>query len=236
LSAQNQTFLTPEEAIRAIRADFTQYPPQTRLFLELSPMILGPAVPVIADPHQNGVWIAVPTRRKRRMRKMSFRELGAYLYHSLELAPPETSRLARLCEYVFGTPAIAGKDQTGGLEGIWIETGMADFECRQCGRCCRKLDYRFELTEADYQLWVDRHRTDILEWVGAFRRNGRIVSYAIWIEPGTRRYAPVCPWLKQIPGTDRWECTIHDVKPQVCLEYPATRKHAQMTGCEVFKS
>ncbi|MDZ7831928.1 MAG: YkgJ family cysteine cluster protein [Desulfobacterales bacterium] len=236
MSARDQTFLTPEEAIRAIRADFTQYPPQTRLFLELSPMILGPEVPVIADPHQDSVWIAVPTRRKRRMRKISFRELGAYLCHTLEMVPPETSRLVRLCEYVFETPATAGKDQTDGRAGIWLETGMKNFECRQCGRCCRRLDYRFELTDADYQLWVDQGRTDILEWVGAFRRNGRIVTYAIWIELGTRRYAPICPWLKKIPGTDRWECSIHDVKPEVCREYPATRKHAQITGCGTFKT
>ena len=234
MSAQDQTFLTPEEAIRAIRADFTQYPPQIGLFLELSPIILGPGMPVIADPHQNGVWIAVPTRRKRRMRKISFRELGDYLCHTLEMAPPELSQLVQLCEPIFGAPATSGKDVTGKREGIWLETGMADFKCRQCGRCCRKLDYRFELTEADYQVWVDQERTDILERVGAFHRNGRVVSYAIWIEPGTRRYAPVCPWLKEIPGTDRWECTIHDVKPEVCREYPATRKHAQMTGCEAF--
>lgn len=236
VSARDQTFLTPEEAIRAIHRDFAQYPPQTRLFLELSPMILGPAVAVIADPHQDGVWITVPGRRKRVIRKISFRELGDYLCHTLEMAPPELSRLARLCGHIFCANAISGKDATGEQEGIWLETGMADFECRQCGRCCRRLDYRFELTEADYQLWVDQGRTDILEWVGAFRRNDRIVSYAIWIEPGTRRYAPVCPWLQEIPGTDHWECTIHDVKPEVCREYPATRKHAQMTGCAAFKT
>ncbi len=236
MSARDQTFLTPEEAIRAIRADFTQYPPQTRLFLELSPMILGPEVPVIADPHQEGVWIAVPTRRKRRMRKMSLRELGDYLWHTLEMAPPELSQLARLCGHIFSSRAIYGKDAAGEREGIWLETGMKDFECRQCGKCCRKLDYRFELTQADYQLWGDQGRTDILEWVGAFHRNGRMVSYAIWIEPGTRKYAPVCPWLKKIPGTDRWECIIHDLKPEVCREYPATRKHAQMTGCKAFKT
>lgn len=235
MSAKDRIFLTPEAALQAIRNDFKQYPPQIRLFLDLSPLVLGPETPVIEDPHHNGIWIAVPGRRKRRMRKISYQDLGDYLCRTLDMVRPDLDRMADLCARVFNAPAYSGRAAEGGCEGIWLETGMDNFECRQCGRCCRQLDYRFELTKSDYQLWQRLGRTDILEWVGAFRRNGRIAAYAIWVTPGTRNYAPVCPWLKNIAGTDRWECSIHDVKPEVCREYPASRKHAQMTGCEAFK-
>ena len=235
MPAKNRIFLSPEEALAAIRNDFNQYPPQNRLFLDLSPLILKPGHAVIEDPHHDSVWIGVPGRGKGRMRKLSFRELGDYLCCTLEMSRPGPGRLADLCARVFNTSAYSGKNGSGGRKGIWLETGMDEFECRQCGRCCRNLDYRFELTEADYELWQRLGRTDIMEWVAAFRRNGEIISYAIWITPGTRNYASDCPWLKKIPGTDRWECTIHDVKPEVCREYPASRKHAQMTGCEAFR-
>ena len=235
MSAENRIFLTPEEALAAIRIDFNQYPPQNRLFLDLGPLILGPEHALIEDPHHDSVWITAPEKGRGRMRKCNFRELGDYLCHTLEKIRPDPKRLADLCARVFDANAYAAKNGSEGHEGIWLETGMDEFECRQCGRCCRNLDYRFELTETDYQLWQRLGRTDIMEWVAAFRRNGGTISYAIWITPGTRNYASDCPWLKKIPGTDRWECTIHDVKPEVCREYPASRKHAQMTGCEAFR-
>ncbi len=234
-AAKYRIFLTPEEALKAIRNDFNQYPPQVRLFLDISPLVLGPEIPVIKDPHNDGVWIATASRRRRRMKKIGFRELGDHICNTLAMSIPKIDRLADLCTRVFNAPAYCGKNGYGQQEGIWIETGMEDFECRQCGRCCRQLDYRFELTETDYRLWQKLGRTDILKWVAPFRKNGRIVSYAIWVEPYTRKYAPVCPWLKKIPGTDRYECLIHEVKPEVCREYPASRKHAEMTGCEAFK-
>jgi len=234
LSSQDRVFLSPEAALRAIRSDFNQYPPQTRLFLELCPLVLKTDRPVINDSRNNAIWIKTPAGRRQRMKKISPRELGEELLTTLASHRPESDELAGICSRVFNTAAYPGKDASCGRNGVWLETGMDTFACRQCGRCCSNLDYRFELTETDYRLWQKLGRTDILEWVAVFRRKGKILSYAIWVLPGTRNYAPACPWLEEIPGSEKSKCRIHSVKPQVCREYPGSRKHAQMTGCPAF--
>lgn len=227
-------FLSPEEAVSAIRFDFNQYAPQTRLFLNIYPLILGPGWTVIEDARHDGLWIAHPKHRKRNMEKISSKGLGTILLNTLAENRPGLKPLAGLCEKIFQARAYPGNDPSGCGEGIWLETGMERFQCRQCGRCCTNLDYRFELTAADYELWQELGRTDILEWVATFRRGGRITAYAIWVYPGTRQYAPVCPWLEEIAGTGIMQCRIHSVKPEVCRQYPASRKHAIMTGCPAF--
>lgn len=168
------------------------------------------------------------------MQKISPGELGNLLLSTLETRMPGIPKLAELCELVFQSPAYPGTDEDGNRRGILVETGMESFVCRQCGKCCRSLDYRFELTEDDVRMWKKLGRKDILEWVAEFRRRGRAASYAIWVTPGTREFAPVCPWLKEIAGTGKWECLIHEVKPDVCRQYPASIKHARMTGCPAF--
>ncbi len=234
MADRDLVFLSPEEALGAIRSDFTQYPPQTRLFLDLYTQVLGPGWTVIEDARNEDLWITSPSRRKRNMRRISVRDFGELLLNALNSQKPELPKLAGLCELIFQTRAYPGTNGSGHCKGIWIESGMQAFQCRQCGRCCMNLDYRFELTHADYELWHQLGRGDILEWVAAFRRNGEIVSYAIWVYPGTRQYAPVCPWLEKIPGSAMWRCRIHDVKPEACRQYPASRKHARMTGCPAF--
>ncbi len=235
MSAEDRIFLSPEEALTAIRIDFNQYPPQTRLFLDLCPLILGRDMPVVEDSRHNCVWTpGADGVRMRRMRRLSFKALGDLLYHTLERSRPPPEVLADLCSRIFLTPAYPARKGKEKPAGIFIETGMADFQCRQCGQCCRSLDYHDQLTDADYRLWQEQGRTDILEWVGIFRQGDRIVSYAIWMEPGSRRLATVCPWLKRVSGSRRWVCHIHEVKPEICRQYPATRKHARLTGCPAF--
>ena len=167
------------------------------------------------------------------MEKISLRDLGGLLVDTLAAAMPEPGKLAAICGQVFESPAYPGSDAAG-RTGIWLETGMADFQCLQCGHCCRNLDYRLELTEADYTMWRELGRTDILDWVAVFRRQGQPASYAIWVIPGTRSYAAVCPWLEKKPESGRWQCRIHSVKPEICRQYPGSRKHGRMTGCPAF--
>jgi Fe-S-cluster containining protein len=54
------------------------------------------------------------------------------------------------------------------------------------------------------------------------------------MKPGTREFAEACPFLQQKPAENRWICRIHNVKPQICRNYPVSRKHAVMTGCSGF--
>ena len=114
---------------------------------------------------------------------------------------------------------------------VWVDTGMADFTCLRCGHCCRTLDYRDGCSVDDYRRWQALGREDILAWVGVVGQEGRIKAVRIWMEPGTNRYAEVCPWLGKTKDPKRFRCTIHEVRPMICRQYPGSRKHARMTGC-----
>lgn len=235
MSEQDRIFLSPEEALTAIRTDFRIYPAQTRLFLEVSPLILGEEASVVEDPRHDAIWMTLPGRRPvRRMQRISPEELGLLLCRTLKQKMPRMDILADLCARIFQVPSIPATDNTGRINGIWINTGMGDFNCNRCGHCCRDLDFNDTLGDADYQKWLELGRDDILEWVGTTRRDGRLVSRVIWIVPGTRQPAKTCPWLGKVPGDGCWECLIHDIKPEICRQYPGTRKHARMTGCRAF--
>jgi Fe-S-cluster containining protein len=43
-----------------------------------------------------------------------------------------------------------------------------------------------------------------------------------------------CPWLRKVPGQNRYVCRIHDLKPDHCRRYPRSRRHVERTGCPGF--
>ena len=217
----------------AILTDFSQYGPQKLLFLELCKLILGKDTTAKKDPEGEGVWIAAPPGR--RMKFLNFHELGDYLIKALENRPPSMELLTAICQRVFRTRVCPGHDESGKQAGIWVETGMEDFNCRQCGRCCQTLNYHDGCTVENYRNWERLGRADIMEWVSPFTQNEEIVSCRIWVKPGTNHYEAVCPWLRKIPDRNRYECRIHDVRPEICRQYPGTRKHAEMTDCIGFR-
>ncbi|MGD8366018.1 MAG: YkgJ family cysteine cluster protein [Desulfobacterales bacterium] len=222
-------FLAPDEVVSAIREDFDQYPPQPTLFLNLCPLVLGPGQ-VVDDAKRRGAWTIAESRG--RMQLIEYRALGERICRALEQQPPGLERLAVICRMVFHTRAIPG--QVHGAGGIFIDTGMEGFRCVQCGQCCIAIGYPKEAGEADVARWKKAGRDDILKWVGLKRRQGSTTAYRIWIEPGANRPAQRCPWLMRQPGTHRYQCAIHEVKPDICRLYPGSRKHAVMTGCRGF--
>lgn len=232
MTEKDSLFLTIDQAVNAVCLDFHQYGPQMLLFCEIMPLISGGRTVVKEDIRKNGAWISVSGQKH--MRWMQWAQLVDHLCASLKNADISPELLASVCARVFQARAYPEIDPGSGRQGIRIETGMERYHCRQCGRCCRVLDYRNELTEADVQTWREQGRTDILKWVGVFRgENGKTV-YRIWMIPGTRKMADTCPFLKKIPSQNRWVCKIHQVKPAICRQYPVTRKHALMTGCPGF--
>jgi Fe-S-cluster containining protein len=73
-------------------------------------------------------------------------------------------------------------------------------------------------------------------WVGVFDKKDSEPVYRIWMKPGTREFADSCPFLIQSPAEKQhWICRIHDVKPEICRQYPVSRKHGIMTGCRGFR-
>ncbi|MCJ8499638.1 YkgJ family cysteine cluster protein [Desulfatitalea alkaliphila] len=224
--------LNPEQALNAICLDFRGYGPQPMLFCEVLRAIHGEAMVVRREPGSEGLWIAKPGSGK--MRHLEGAELVAFMCDQVRGArlPPE--RLAVVSRQVFQTACRVVTDPATDAPAIAVDTGMATFACRQCGRCCRHLDYRDGITEADVARLRALDRQDILEWVGVAKgADGRNV-YRIWVEPGTNRFAVPCPFLKRGPTADRWLCRIHAVKPEICRHYPVSRKHAAMTGCPGF--
>jgi len=232
MSKRDSMFLSREEAVEAVCLDFRRYDPQIILFCQIIRLVSSGRVVVRREARKNGVWISVPGSQN--MRWMEGPELVEYVCAEMKGTDLDPRLLPSICARVFQTRAWEDRDPETGQQGVWIETGMEDFSCRQCGQCCRSLDYHGELTAEDVAIWEKLGRTDILKWVRVVAEEGRERSYRIWTLPGTTQLADVCPFLKKVPSENRWGCSIHDVKPAICRQYPLTRKHAIMTGCRGF--
>lgn len=224
-------FLTDREALEAIRLDFRGYGPQPMLFCEVLRMLFGQDMVYQREAGQEGLWIA---EGQQRMRWLEGIELIDFMCRILDTADLPPDRLAALCRLIFQASCRPDTHPETNRPGIRIKTGMESFVCRQCGRCCSKLTYHDCMTEDDVARLKALGRTDILEWVGVTRTADGRTAYRIWVTPGTNRFAVPCPFLKQGACNDQLICGIHDVKPQICRNYPVSRKHAQMTGCPGF--
>ncbi len=198
---EESVFLTFDEAREAVCIDFEQYGPQPDQLRRVME-ILGAGHSLPEDEPMGGV----------------ARTLFA-------LHRPGPDKLLDICTEVFWTRALPGSGP-GGEPGLFVATDMERFECTRCGMCCRALDFHRECTAGDVRVWREAGRDDILEWV----RPEADGTYRIWVRPGSELVAEVCPWLTQEPG-NVWACSIHDLKPGVCKEYPGSRKHAYKTGC-----
>lgn len=226
-------FLTTEEAIDAITTDFRQYGPQILLFCSIISLISGNEIRFQREAGKEGVWIN--QRGRANMRWLEGAELVEYMCRAIRNTSWTIELLAAACRRVFQGRAMPATDPETGREGLEIETQMNSFECRQCGRCCRSLDYHYEVKAEDVEMWRSLGRSDILKWVETVFRKDETVGYRIWVVPGTQKLARTCPFLKKEPTGNRWGCTIHDVKPLICRNYPVSRKHAVMTGCRGFE-
>jgi Fe-S-cluster containining protein len=226
-------FLTTEQALEAIRIDFRQYEPQILLFCSVLGLMSQNTIRFKHEPGQQGLWINQDGRSN--MRWLEGRELIDFMCAAIDRTQWNAELLTAVCSRVFQSCARPAVGHRNGRSGLVIETQMESFACRQCGRCCRVLDYQHEVTADDVLRWKKLERTDILEWVETINRDDGGTAYRIWVVPGTRQRAETCPFLKKDPTSNRWGCRIHADKPQICRNYPVNRKHAVMTGCPGFE-
>jgi hypothetical protein len=110
------------------------------------------------------------------------------------------------------------------------------FKCRLCGHCCLNLvdAYRGCVSDADLELWRREGRDDLLAWVETLDLGHGNLLHTAWIDPETKDDVDRCPWLRELPeqkGQKVYICSINDVKPQHCREYPEHQRHGQQTGC-----
>ena len=233
MNTEDQIFLTAQEAVRAVCEDFQQYDPQILLFSEIINVVSGGRMVVQREAGKEGLWLHLPG--ESRMRWMADGELIDFMCDLVSQALPDLQKMAEICSRVFRTSAQLRNDPDTNETGILLTTGMRDFVCRQCGYCCKYLIYHDSLSDRDVDVWKRAGRKDILEWVGVFPKDGQETVYRVWMKPGTREFVKGCPFLKKIPHENRWVCSIHEVKPKFCRQYPLSRKHALMTGCPGFK-
>ena len=230
MSEKERLFLTIDQALDAVRMVYAQYPYQFNLLSVIWPMVFGDGAYVLRDAHSQSVWAKISVNTK--LIRCSEEDLKKRIMERLERLPPDKENLARICSRVFGAHVYVGSGpQSDPAPGIWIVTDMAGFVCAQCGHCCLTLQYHDGCTTTDYQRWQELGRSDILDWVGTIRTHGQLTACRIWMLPGTNQFAQTCPWLKKSPDQDRYICSIHDVRPTICRQYPGSRKHARMTGC-----
>ena len=224
-------FLTPQQALRAVCLDLRQYAPQIPLMCDILRLISG-RDSIIRDPRNGVVWMRRQDRRQPQ--QIPPAALVTTTCHRLEHAVLSLETWAAICRRVFQTRVSPSVDAATGERGLSVFTAMASFRCRQCGHCCRRLDFRYELTAKDVERWRRAGREDILAWVGVLKKDNGAAAYQIWVVPGTNRFTDGCPFLRQGSSNHVWVCGIHEVKPMVCRQYPVTRKHAGMTGCPGF--
>ena len=227
---KEKLFLAIDEALDAVRCDFAHYDGQFNLLSVIWPMVFGEGAYVMRESHNRSVWAKIPGNTK--LIPSSEPDLKRRILDRLDRWRPDPKQLARICSRVFGAHVTAGSGPEPDLSpGIWIDTDMNDFICTQCGRCCRTLNYHDGCSLCDYQRWQDLERADILDWVGVVRQHGEVTACRIWVIPGTNEFAETCPWLARSTDPNRYVCTIHDVRPTICRQYPGSRKHARLTGC-----
>lgn len=225
-------FLTVEQALDAICRDLQQYEPQVNLMCELYRLLTGRFVPIDARGQAKTVWLPICGQKKMRM--ISDVDLVAYMVQMLKDESWTPEKMAAACRLVFQTRFHVACEIRSHLPGVCMHMGLETFKCRQCGHCCRNLEYGNQISAEDVQRWRQLQRDDILQWVGTFKAKDHQVAYRMWMAPGTRQRVSKCPFLKKLPTVDRSICTIQDVKPGICRNYPLSRKHAHMTGCPGF--
>ena len=108
-----------------------------------------------------------------------------------------------------------------------VET-MGDL-CTGCGKCCVK--YADELGTIDGKEYL-RLPDKAKALCFLVFRTRRTALYDIWVHPEEKVFKR-CPFLRKRAKQDRYTCTIHRERPNVCRDYPVDLDQAIGDGCEI---
>ena len=104
--------------------------------------------------------------------------------------------------------------------------------CNGCGKCCVKYTEGAGgaglgcATERDLERL--RERPDVLAWIPHMPPD-------LWIHPATGEEAMRCPWLRKLLNRTVYKCRIHDVRPDICRNYPLDKEQMRNDGCEMLE-
>ena len=156
-------------------------------------------------------------------------ELVEFFLDLLNSKPSEA--IGKVYSKIEWVSANVAKHQKTGANGLLIKTEMEKFKCVQCGHCCLDLSDAYQTSVPDFDVirWECENRYDILEWVDSFAGLNDI-----WVNPKTGESVNRCPWLRKLPKKDKYICKIHETKPEHCLNFPKSKRHALENGCKGF--
>ena len=100
-------------------------------------------------------------------------------------------------------------------------------DCNQCGKCCIKYSNGSLSASASQIDYWSNYRPEIYKYVN----NGRI-----WMHPDTGKQIELCPWLRKVPGQNKYSCDIYFDRPDDCKFYPSTIDEMVLDGCEMIEA
>ncbi len=114
-------------------------------------------------------------------------------------------------------------------------TKAKSFKCKRCGRCCLKYGNMLQASEKESKMWKRQGRQDILSRTKTIKvGNGLVVGYDLWYDPRTDKNVSRCPFLRKAKNKPIYTCTIHDIKPKACKNYPVTKSQAIKVSCRGY--
>lgn len=99
-------------------------------------------------------------------------------------------------------------------------------DCNQCGKCCTIYADGGLSASASEIDWWETQRPDIARYVGGGK---------IWMDPDNGEQLRHCPWLRRLPGQEKYVCRIYDDRPDDCRFYPANIDDMLRDGCEMLE-
>lgn len=98
--------------------------------------------------------------------------------------------------------------------------------CNQCGKCCTLYgNGGLSASLSDLEAW-ETDRPDIAAYADGPR---------IWLSPVTGKQMLRCPWLRKLPGQEKYLCRIYFDRPDDCRHYPVDIEQMIRDECEMLE-
>jgi Fe-S-cluster containining protein len=101
--------------------------------------------------------------------------------------------------------------------------------CTGCGKCC--IQYANGLGSIGRKEYL-RLPQKAKDYCYHLFGSGRTAVYDIWVHPEDKSFKR-CPFLRKRPNQEKYTCTIHGQRPNVCRDYPVDFEQAIRDGCEI---
>lgn len=99
-------------------------------------------------------------------------------------------------------------------------------ECNQCGKCCTLYGGGGLSVSSSEIEWWENHSPQISSYVSGGK---------IWISPVTGQQMLRCPWLRKLPGQNKYICRIYYDRPDECKHYPVRIDDMIKDECEMLE-